>query len=149
MGVVAVKQPNRLVKGVVLLNFFVLVGGCVSYQAGAFNWLKRPGAQPTEPPASPVGDANLPEHGTAPAQTLLPGSKSFRPSNFIDGATPAGPLVPNVDVRTDPTAPAQTPTATQTVPPVMIGGSKAPFRPVIAPPMPEPSPAPPSNKQPA
>jgi hypothetical protein len=83
-GVVAMKQAHLLVKIAVLLNFVVLVGGCVGYRAGVFDWFGGRAASSSE-----RGPSQQDSAGAAPqAPVLMPGSKigiQFREVTLPDG----------------------------------------------------------------
>src|SRR5262245_45233952 len=55
-GVVPVNQPSFLIKAATLVSSLLLVGGCVSYRAGAFNGLTGATATPAVPATNPPAD---------------------------------------------------------------------------------------------
>jgi hypothetical protein len=93
-----VKQPHALLKLAAVVSSVLLVGGFVSYRAGAFTGLMETGEQPAEPASSPDPEKNLmggsksktisfeppaaqqPPPGTGPrSPTIMSGSKSIAP----------------------------------------------------------------------
>jgi hypothetical protein len=108
------ERPNALLKVMALISSVLLLGAFVSFRAGAFNWLTRPGGRPIDsdecvtsdesqsddsllsgsksgylPPSERSGPhAQRPRTSAPSAQedsTLLPGSKSFSPMSFLKG----------------------------------------------------------------
>jgi hypothetical protein len=105
-GVVAVKQPPLLLKLAAVASAIVLIGGFVSYRAGAFNWLAPPPVAPVEPvtPIEPPSQGYLPatEQRFAPP-TLLPGSKSITIGDHIYVLPPfEQPAAPKSTATTPP-----------------------------------------------
>jgi hypothetical protein len=86
-----VKQPSFLLRAAVVASSVLLVGLLVCYRAGAFNWLTAASVpRAVEPnlsdgPPSLTGSGDVPK---APTPTLLPGSKSFGPIDFVPGLSP-------------------------------------------------------------
>jgi hypothetical protein len=78
-----VTRTSLFVRLAVVANAIMLVGGCVAYHSGAFDWFTGGSASRAEPTAQqPSGDASQ----SAPA--LLPGSKvgiQFREVKLPDG----------------------------------------------------------------
>jgi hypothetical protein len=72
------KQPGLLLKSAVIASAVVLVGGFVSYRAGAFDWLVK-----TSPPAAEATPTEAPPPAPEPESTILPSTKSFSPTQFI------------------------------------------------------------------
>jgi hypothetical protein len=89
------KEPNLVVKIAVVASSILLVGGCVSYHAGAFNSLlasKDNVADPGNGDTSP-GPQVKSEQKPASAQTpitIMPSTKSPNPRDVISGLIPAG-----------------------------------------------------------
>jgi hypothetical protein len=104
------KRPHYLVKVAVVLNSILLVGGCVGYQSGAFNWLSGSAAPSTESTAKPAPNESEPEAASPAKQIFISGSKSkFTPVIDLSGAepaqTPATPKQPPTDfIPETPTA---------------------------------------------
>jgi hypothetical protein len=67
-----VKQPNVVIKVAVVACSLLLLGGFVSYRAGAFDRVVRPSAQPSEPAAP----QQPPPATTQAAPTIMEGSKT-------------------------------------------------------------------------
>jgi len=78
-----VKQPNSLLKLAAVASSVLLVGGCVAYRAGAFNWLTGTSSQSGEVLPEP-GTSEQPTPDTKqPMPTIMGGTKSAEPSIFI------------------------------------------------------------------
>jgi hypothetical protein len=75
-GVLAVKQPNPLLKLAAVISSVLLAGGFVAYRAGAFNSLMEPSPQPADSESSPTSAVGDEPTGEQPALTIMPGSKS-------------------------------------------------------------------------
>jgi hypothetical protein len=89
-----VKQPPVLLKIAVILSSLLLVGGYVSYRAGALNWPIAPNGRPTGPAAS----QQSPSDTTQPATTLMPSSKVG--VEFIDPPVSSRPEAQSLGVGT-------------------------------------------------
>jgi hypothetical protein len=111
-----VKEPNLLIKTAAVVSSLLLVGGFVSYRAGAFNGLVGRSAQPTEPAVF----QQTPPATTEAAPTMMSSSKSI-----ILGTNHY--TVPNAPPATEPagTPPQAPPATTQPGPTVIIGGTKS------------------------
>jgi hypothetical protein len=87
-----VKQSHVLLKLTVLASSLLLVGGCVSYRAGAFNWLMEPSKQPADAENSSPRDQKQSGENTSPPLTIMSGAKSSATgatSGLLQGITPA------------------------------------------------------------
>jgi hypothetical protein len=119
-GVVAVKQLHMLAKVAVVASSLLLVGGFVSYRAGAFNALIGPSTQPAEP----AGPQQLLPATTQTVPTMMSSSKSMTLGNNVYDVQ-IGPYSPP---NTPPPAPSQqAPPATTKAAPTIMYGSKAPY----------------------
>jgi hypothetical protein len=58
-GVPGLKKPKLFVKLATVASSVLLVGGFVSYRAGAINWVTEPGTEPADSRCNPAGDENL------------------------------------------------------------------------------------------
>jgi hypothetical protein len=145
-GVVAVKQLHMLVKVAVVASSLLLVGGFVSYRAGAFDALMGPSAQPAEPTAP----QQPPPGATESAPAMMSSSKSLILSNappYQPPATPEqGAYKLNLTVTDPPGASQSPPPATTKAAPTIMSGSKASFGPVIK--IPDSNPATPPTPAP-
>ena len=110
------KQPPILLKVAVLVSSLLLVGGFVSYRAGALDWLTKPsGMQPTDkfiggskskvlmvPTAPNNPDAPSPA-AEQPLPTYMSGSKSLIAPGILTGPTSTPPSIPTmIEVPKDP-----------------------------------------------
>ena len=137
------KQPHILLKTAVVASS-LLLGGCfVAYHAGAFHRLAKPTAQPADSESSPTSEneppnvdweysftppaswsspapEDKPSEGTSPqAPTIMSGTKSFAPMQFISGLTPSETSAPDIVILPNPFAPdtAKPPPTTANEPP--------------------------------
>jgi hypothetical protein len=130
-GVIAVKHPNLLLQMAAFLSSVLLIGGFVSYRAGAFDrYLGREAAAPAEVESTPVNDPEL-----------FYSSKSGRvfsspPGSSPDHLTTDGLYRVTVELS-DPGKSQQSPPAGTRPAPVILPGSKS-LAPLV-------SPAPPSK----
>src|SRR5262245_22364388 len=150
-GVVAMKQPNLIVKVAVLARALLLVGGRVSYRAGAIDWLMPHEGTPTDPsmmPSSKVGKVldyvpvnpdGSQSDATPPFDpVLMGGSKSLS----------IGPVIPTSPPNSTPaqaSPPPQTPPESQS--PRLLPGSKSDIA-IQVPLIKTPSPQPPATTNP-
>jgi hypothetical protein len=105
------KQPNVLLKLAAVVSSLLLVGGFVSYRAGAFNWLLGTSARPEE-----AASEQPPPDTAQPAQTIMYSSKW---GVFV---APSPPSTPSEQAP----APSQQPAAGTTQPaPAIMSGSKS------------------------
>jgi hypothetical protein len=81
------KPPYRFVQAGVLVNAIFLVGGCVAYRSGAFDWFAGRSVSPAE--SNPSQRSSNDDSESAP--TLLPGSKVG--IQFVEVTLPDGRLV--------------------------------------------------------
>jgi hypothetical protein len=131
----AMTQPNLFVKVAVVTSSVLLLGACVGYRAGAFDWLmadKRGnlGKSDTKAPIEPAGRAT--PVGETPASldlppTIMSGSKSA--FLMVPPSTSSGPQAPT----------------TQPPPPTIMYSSKS-MAPLIKPPDTQSSQAPPASQ---
>ncbi len=116
------KSPNSLLKVATVVSSVLLVGGFVSYRAGAFDWLTGTGARPANSESSPALDPSLlsgsksdlifrepansqqPPPAAQPAPAIMSGSKSLAPAIF----PPAQPDPPNAQAPS-PSQPSKGP----------------------------------------
>jgi len=133
------KKTNLLVKVCTVLSSVLLAGTFVSYSAGCFSWviggktptgndgdgmLKQDKSDSSKPEYGPATPVTVQQPSPASAQSepvLMPGSKSFNPTRFISGLTPAG-VSPSKDDKNEPapsgdSPPAPVPPGTPTPPP--------------------------------
>src|SRR5579872_6612107 len=114
------KQPPFLLKLAVLSSSMLLAGGCVSYRAGAFNWLIGSSERPVATQSNSSTDEKQADNNLAPP-TVMYGFKSPATgagNGLLEGLTPAGTLTP--DAKVQPPPPDPTPP-----PPTIMYGLKA------------------------
>lgn len=138
------KRPHYLLRVAALVSSVLLVGGFVSYSAGAFDWLTQ-----TSPVQADSGRNLLPDPEgkvrdgtTQPAPTMMSGTKSFSPTRRIQGITPAKVPASDLDIpiagnspvfepppssaAAKPLAPSQSPPPGVKKPtPILMHGTKA------------------------
>ncbi len=106
------KPRSALVKLAAVASSLLLVGGFISYRAGAFDALLKPSPQPAEPESTPVSDPTImysSKSGTivtpgtikqSKEATLLPGSKSISIGPVIRVDAPKKPAEPSSSTTT-------------------------------------------------
>ena len=92
------KQPSLLLKMTVLSSSMLLAGGCVSYRAGAFNWLFGPSERPAAAESNSSSDKKQTDDSAKPP-TIMFGLKSpatGAANGLLEDITPADTAPPNV-----------------------------------------------------
>lgn len=83
------KNPGLLVRLTTIASSLLLVGGCISYRAGAFDWMKG-NALAAQTAESPESNSTIGKQ----EPTFIPSTKRFLPDGFMSGLTPAGTFNP-------------------------------------------------------
>jgi hypothetical protein len=131
-GVLVVNLSNTLLKVTAVVSSVLLAGVFVSYRAGAFDGLLETSERPTDSGHSQTFQPKLsyssgaekidrdaalfqqpPPAATRRPPTIMPGPKSFVPTDHLSGLTQAGTLTPDLGlpISPGPRVPAQSPEA--------------------------------------
>jgi hypothetical protein len=114
----AVKKAHAVLKVAAIVNALLLVGGCVGYRAGAFDWFSK-SDKPTDTSGKNTAvNANQIDY----TQPIMTGSKA--PFAGVVGPAQDTPGV-------QPPAQPQSPPDTKQSPPIIMSGTKSSYGPAL------------------